>query len=66
MKCFNCDTNEGTIRWSGDRSPQDAVRQMGSLPMWCKKCALEAQIAHIKLQAMRIPELEKELKEYEE
>lgn len=60
QKCANCKEHEGTEKWVGQGGVLDFAH--GFYKMWCKCCALKAQLKYAKERAKRIPKLEKKLK----
>ena len=56
VKCANCGTREGTLRWG------DALALThGGGAMWCEVCAITVQLRHARERAARIPEMEARL-----
>ena len=59
--CVNCGKHPGTVKWLGENAGAiDLIH--GFYQWWCRRCALEAQLAYARKQAARIPDLEAKLK----
>ena len=59
--CENCGEREATSWWIGHGSLMDFAHGAGE--PWCEQCIVEAQLEYARMQAERIPELERKLAE---
>ena len=61
MTCQQCGKIGATHDWGGTHDATTLARNPRLIQRWCRRCIVEAQLAHARPLVARVPELEREL-----